>query len=188
MLLAIREHPAIFVAAVNGFALGGGATLISMCDLAIAAEEAEIGMPEIGFGAYPQFSGPAAQIQLTPKRAAWLVLTAERIDGRTAEAWGMVNRSVALDRLMAEAELLADKLSRFDAVALAESKRALDIVPGSISGWQQAFSYGMALNTRIRTSSSAQREGFSRFAAGERNLGQGRTSRMPDRTDPGSAG
>ena len=104
MLLAIREHPAIFVAAVNGFALGGGATLISMCDLAIAAEEAEIGMPEIGFGAYPQFSGPAAQIQLTPKRAAWLVLTAERIDGRTAEAWGMVNRSVALDRLMAEAE------------------------------------------------------------------------------------
>lgn len=188
VLLAIREHPAIFVAAVNGFALGGGATLISMCDLAIAAEEAEIGMPEIGFGAYPQFSGPAAQIQLTPKRAAWLVLTAERIDGRTAEAWGMVNRSVALDRLMAEAELLADKLSRFDAVALAESKHALDIVPGSISGWRQAFSYGMAINTRIRTSSSAQREGFSRFAAGERNLGQGRTSRMPDRTDPGSAG
>jgi enoyl-CoA hydratase/carnithine racemase len=65
-----------------------------MCDLAIAADQAEIGMPEIGFGAYPQFSGPAAQIQLTAKRAAWLVLTAERIDGRTAEAWGMVNRSV----------------------------------------------------------------------------------------------
>jgi enoyl-CoA hydratase/carnithine racemase len=130
VLLAIREHPAIFVAAVNGFALGGGATLISMCDLAIAAEDAEIGMPEIGFGAYPQFSGPAAQIQLTPKRAAWLVLTAERIDGRTAEAWGIVNRSVARDRLMAEAELLADKLSRFDAVALAESKHALDIARG----------------------------------------------------------
>jgi enoyl-CoA hydratase/carnithine racemase len=59
-LLAIREHPAIFGAAVNGFALGGGATLISMYDLAIAADQAEIGMPEIGFGAYPQFSGPAA--------------------------------------------------------------------------------------------------------------------------------
>ena len=64
--------PAIFDAAVNGFALGGGATLISMCDLAIAADQAEIGMPEIGFGAYPQCSGPAAQIQLTAKRAAWL--------------------------------------------------------------------------------------------------------------------
>jgi hypothetical protein len=100
----------------------------------------------------------------------------------------MVNRSVARDRLMAEAELLADKLSRFDAVALAESKHALDIVPRSISGWRQAFPYGMAVNARIRASSSAQREGLSRFAAGERNLGQGRTSRMPDRTDPGSAG
>jgi enoyl-CoA hydratase/carnithine racemase len=188
VLLAIREHPAIFVAAVNGYALGGGATLISMCDLAIAADEAEIGMPEIGFGAYPQFSGPAAQIQLTPKRAAWLALTAERIDGRTAEAWGMVNRSVALDRLMAEVELLADKLNRFDAVALAESKHALDMVLGSIFSWRQVFSDGMAANARIRASSTAQREGFSRFAAGGRNLGQGSTSRMPDRTDLGSAG
>jgi enoyl-CoA hydratase/carnithine racemase len=188
VLLAIREHPAIFVAAVNGFALGGGATLISVCDLAIAADEAEIGMPEIGFGAYPQFSGPAAQIQLTAKRAAWLALTAERIDGRMAAAWGMVNRSVARNRLMAEVELLADKLSRFDAVALAESKHALDIVRGPISGWRQAFSDGMAVNARIRASSSAQREGFSRFAAGGHNIGQGRTIRMPDRSDLGSAG
>ena len=100
VLLAIREHPAVCIAAVNGFALGGGATLISVCDLAIAAHEAEIGMPEIGFGAYPQFSGPGAQIQIAAKRAAWLVLTAERIDGRTAEAWGMVNRSVPRAELM----------------------------------------------------------------------------------------
>jgi hypothetical protein len=54
----------------------------------------EIGMPEISFGAYPQFSGPGAQMQLTSKRATWLVLTAERIDGRTAQDWGMVNSSV----------------------------------------------------------------------------------------------
>ena len=96
VLIAIREHPAVFIAAVNGLALGGGATLISVCDLAVAVHEAEIGMPEIGFGAYPQFSGPGAQIQLIAKRAAWLVLTAQRIDGRTAEAWGMVNRSCHL--------------------------------------------------------------------------------------------
>jgi enoyl-CoA hydratase/carnithine racemase len=188
VLMAIREHPAVFIAAVNGFALGGGATLIGVCDLAIAADEAEIGMPEIGFGAYPQFAGPAAQIQLTAKRAAWLVLTAERIDGRTAELWGMVNRSVAQQDLMVEAERLAKKLSRFDAVALAESKRALDVVPWWISGWRQTFSYGIAVNARIRASSSAQREGFSRFAAGGHNLGQGRMSPMAGRTDPESTG
>ena len=52
-LLAIRRHPAIFIAAVNGFALGGGASLINVSDLAIAADEAEIGMPEMGFSTYP---------------------------------------------------------------------------------------------------------------------------------------
>jgi enoyl-CoA hydratase/carnithine racemase len=174
VLLAIREHPAVFIAAINGFALGGGATLIGVCDLAIAAHEAEIGMPEIGFGAYPQFSGPGAQIQIAAKRAAWLVLTAERIDGRTAEAWGMVNRSVPLHDLMNEAERLGQRLSGFDAAALAESKRALDVVPASISGWREAFVYGMATNARIRSASGAQQEGFDRFAVGERNRGQGR--------------
>lgn len=51
VLIAIREHPAVFIAAVNGIALGGGATLISVCDLAVAAPEAEIRMPDVGFGA-----------------------------------------------------------------------------------------------------------------------------------------
>jgi len=174
VLIAIREHPAVFIAAINGLALGGGATLISVCDLAVAAHEAEIGMPEIGFGAYPQFSGPGAQIQLTAKRAAWLVLTAQRIDGRTAETWGMVNGSVPLAGLMDEAYRLAKIVSAFDAVTLSESKRALDAIPALISGWRESFKYGLSTNARIRSVSVAQDEGFSRFSAGERNPGQGR--------------
>jgi enoyl-CoA hydratase/carnithine racemase len=174
VLITIREHPAVFIAAVNGLALGGGATLISVCDLAVAAHDAEIGMPEIGFGAYPQFSGPGAQIQLTAKRAAWLVLTAQRIDGRTAETWGMVNRSLPLAGLMDEADRLAKVVSAFDAVALSESKRALDAIPASISGWRESFKYGLSTYARIRSVSVAQDEGFSRFSAGERNPGQGR--------------
>lgn len=176
VLLAIREHPAVCIAAVNRFALGGGATLISVCDLAIAADEAEIGMPEIGFGVYPQFSGPGAQMQLTAKRAAWLILTAERVDGRTAEAWGMVNRSVPRTELMQVATGIGKKLGRYDAAALSESKRALDVVPASISDWRQAFTHGMATNARIRAASGVQKEGFSRFASGLRNPGQGRLS------------
>ena len=174
VLLSIRENPAIFIAAVNGIALGGGATLISVCDLAVAVDEAQIGMPEIGFAVYPQFSGPGAQIQLTSKRAAWLVLTAERIDGKTAEAWGMVNRAVSSSELMPEVEKLAAKLSGFDATVMTESKRALDAVPNRISEWRAAFEYGMSVNARIRATSTAQQEGFARFAAGLRNPGQGR--------------
>src|SRR5260370_33190544 len=92
VLIAIREHPAVFIAAVNGLALGGGATLVSVCDLAVAADEADIGMPEIGFGAYPQFSGPGAQNQLTAQRRACLDLTGQRVPGLTVEAWGMAKR------------------------------------------------------------------------------------------------
>src|SRR5208337_878857 len=57
--LAIRAHPAIFVAAVNGIALGGGSTLINVCDLAVASTKASIGTPEMGFSTYPGMAGPA---------------------------------------------------------------------------------------------------------------------------------
>ena len=147
---SIRQHPAIFIAAVNGIALGGGSTLISVCDLALAANEAEIGMPEISFGAYPQFAGPGAQKQLTAKRAAWLALTAQRIDGSTASGWGMVNLSVPRAELMKESERLAARIACFDARALSETKRALDVIPARISDWRRAFEYGRDVNARIR--------------------------------------
>ena len=147
--LAIRRHPAVFIAAVNGIALGGGATLIGVCDLAIAADDAEIGLPEIGFGAYPQFSGPAVQKRISGKRAAWMVLTGRSISAATAEAWGLINRSVPRDRLLREAELLAEEIAGFDATALAESKWALDAVPALIPAWREAFEYGLGVNAWI---------------------------------------
>jgi enoyl-CoA hydratase/carnithine racemase len=161
---AIRQHPAIFIAAVNGVALGGGSTLISVCDLAIAADEAEIGMPEISFGAYPQFAGPGAQKQLTAKRAAWLALTAERIDGGTASDWGMVNLSVPRTELMKESERLAARIAGFDARALSETKQALDIIPARITDWRHAFEYGLDVNARLRESGKSQSAADSKLA------------------------
>ncbi len=171
--LAIRRHPAIFIAAVNGLALGGGSTLINVCDLAVAAYEAQIGMPEMGFATYPGLAGPAAQIALTRKRAAWMILTTKRIDGRTAEAWGLVNLSVPLADLMEEANTLAAHVAQFDAVALTESKRALDYIPNSISDWRQAFEYGAKVNTLIRSKTNARNANMAKFVRGERNPGQG---------------
>lgn len=163
VLLAIRRHPAVFVAAVGGFALGGGVSLINVCDLAIAADEAEIGMPELGFGMYPAMAGPSTQMLLAPKRAAWLVLTADRIDGRTAAQWGLVNESVPLAQLEAAAGSLAQRVARHDAVALEESKRALEMVPRRISELAPAFDYALALNAGIRARTTAQAEGLSGF-------------------------
>jgi enoyl-CoA hydratase/carnithine racemase len=76
-------------------------------------------------------------------------MTAQWIDGRTAEAWGMVNRSVPLTELMDEADRLARTVSAFDAVALSESKRALDAMPASISGWRPSFEYGQLFKRRL---------------------------------------
>ncbi len=172
--MAIRAHPSIFIAAVNGLALGGGATLINVCDLAIASTKASIGCPEMGFATYPGMAGPAIQLSgVTRKQAAWLVLTTNRIDGATAERWGMVNQCVEPDALLPTAAALAQKVAQFDAVALRESKRALDKIPQVVTNWSDAMEYGQLVNYTIKSQTTAAAEGNARFAAGLKNPGQG---------------
>jgi enoyl-CoA hydratase/carnithine racemase len=170
---AIRRHPAIVVAAVNGFALGGGLTLINSSDLAVAAEDAEIGMPEVGFGLYPGLAGPSTQLRLGPKRAAWMVLTGERITGRTAEEWGLVNRAVPREVLQDEALAVATRLAQYDAVTLTWCKKALWEVPMHITDWTAALEYGEGVGTQIRAASDVVSRGLDAFADGRRNPGQG---------------
>ena len=172
--LAIRAHPAVFIAAVNGLALGGGSTLINMCDLAIASTQASIGCPEMGFATYPGMAGPAAQLSgITRKQAAWMILTAKRIDGATAERWGMVNECVEPEQLLPRAHDLARHIAQFDAVALAESKKVLDRIPAVITNWKDAMDHGQMVNETIRSKTTAQDNGRARFAAGIKNPGQG---------------
>jgi enoyl-CoA hydratase/carnithine racemase len=172
--LAIRAHPAIFIAAVNGVALGGGSTLINVCDLAIASTEASIGCPEMGFATYPGMAGPAAQLSgITRKQAAWMILTTNRIDGATAARWGMVNECVQPDELLPRAHALAAQVAQFDADALAESKLALDRIPAVITNWKDAMDHGQMVNQTIRAKTKAQDAGKARFAAGLKNPGQG---------------
>jgi enoyl-CoA hydratase/carnithine racemase len=170
--LAIREHPAIFIAAVNGIALGGGATLINVCDLAIAAEEAQIGMPEMSFATYPGLAGPTTQFTLPRKRAAWMILTTKRIDGVTAEKWGMVNQAVPRAELLATAEELAKHVAQFDATALEASKHALDQIPVVVD-WARAFKFGEDTIAGIRAKTDAASAGLEKFSRGERLAGQG---------------
>lgn len=170
---SIRQHPAIFIAAVNGIALGGGATLINVCDLAIASTQASIGCPEMGFSMYPGMAGPTSQLTLPRKRAAWLVLTTNRIDGATAERWGMVNEVVEPERLLPRSAELAAQIAGFDPVALTEAKKALDQIPARITSWREAMDYGQTVNASIRAKTGATAEGLARFAAGKRNPGQG---------------
>jgi enoyl-CoA hydratase/carnithine racemase len=169
----IRRHPAVVIAAVRGYALGGGSTLINSSDLAVVAEDAQIGMPEIGFGYYPGIAGPAAQMRLAPKHAAWMVLTAKRIDGPTAVAWGMANVAVPSDAVDDEALALARHIAQFDAVTLEWSKKALWQIPMHIHEWRTALEFGAYTNAQIHSRTSSHREGLRNFTAGRPNPGQG---------------
>lgn len=171
--VAIREHPSVFIAAVNGIALGGGTTLINVCDLAIASDDAQIGTPEMGFSTYPGLAGPSTQLTLNRKRAAWMILTTNRIDGKTAEQWGLVNLCVAHANLLGCADELARQVAKFNPIALCAAKRALDTIPNVITGWAQGFEFGEYTNTWIRSRTSAQSSGLQRFHKGEKNPGQG---------------
>ncbi|MFC5952574.1 enoyl-CoA hydratase/isomerase family protein [Pseudonocardia lutea] len=170
----LRAHPAIVVAAVNGIAMGGGVTLINSADLAFASTDARISMPEIGFGLYPSMAGPSTQLRLPAKRAAWMVLTAQPIDGRTATEWGLVNEAVAPEQLMPTALATAERIAGFDAVGLTASKRALWHIPAHVSDYGEALEYGESVGVRIRSQSDAVAQGVAKFAAGERSAGQGR--------------
>lgn len=170
--VALRAHPAIFIAAVNGIALGGGVTLINICDLAIASERAQLGMPEMGFATYPGLAGPATQYSLSRKRTAWMMFTTERVDAETAEKWGLVNKVVPHEQLLAEAEAVAAKIGQFDKTALAVSKAAMDEIPVTID-WEAAFEYGTRKNVEIGELTPAANEGLARFSKGERLVGQG---------------
>jgi enoyl-CoA hydratase/carnithine racemase len=87
----IRNHPAIFIAAVNGLCLGAGMTLINICELAIMAEEAELGIPQVTFGIYPGVAGASTQTRVLRKHAAMPILTGKRFGAERAVAIAAVS-------------------------------------------------------------------------------------------------
>ncbi|MGD9961389.1 enoyl-CoA hydratase/isomerase family protein [Nocardioides sp.] len=175
VLDGIRRHPAIFIAAARGYALGGGSTLINVCDLAVVARDTQIGMPELGFGFYPGLAGPAAQLRLGHKRAAWMILTAQRINGETAVDWGMANQAVDDAEVEAEAMRLARTVAQFDATALEWTKKALWHVPTQVNEWRTALEYGSYVNAQIHARTDSHRQALKDFADGQPNPGQGRS-------------
>ena len=146
----IRKHPAVFIAAVNGGATGDGVSLINVCDLAIAAEDATIALPEIAAAAYPTIAGPSTQLRILRKHASWMILTGKPIDGRTAARWGLVNIAVPANRVMEEARTVAENIARFNPVTIDWSKKALDDIPGHVSDWTAALEYGRVITSVIQ--------------------------------------
>jgi len=123
---AIERSPKPFIAAVNGYALGGGCELAMACDIRVASENAKFGQPEINLGIMPGFGGTQRLPRLVGKgRALELILTGEMIDAREALRIGLVNRVVAQGELLDESRQLARKIAAKGLVALQLCKEAV---------------------------------------------------------------
>ncbi|HET6412681.1 MAG TPA: enoyl-CoA hydratase-related protein [Anaeromyxobacter sp.] len=123
---AIEAAPQVFIAALNGAALGGGLELSLACDLRLAADSAELGLPEVALGIIPGGGGTQRLPRLVGlSRAKDLVLTARRVPAAEALAMGLVSQVVPRPRLVPEALSLAERVARNAPVALRQAKRAL---------------------------------------------------------------
>jgi enoyl-CoA hydratase/carnithine racemase len=147
-LEAVRRHPGVFVAAVNGFAVGGGLTLVNACELAVAADTASFQMPELNFGSFPSLAAPSTATRVLPKHVAHMVLTRERINSATALAWGIVTEVRPAGEVLTRARELAAAMTEVDPVLLALTKKSLQDLAGM--AWFQAIDYGLTTTSLLR--------------------------------------
>jgi enoyl-CoA hydratase len=124
LLEQLASFPKPTVARVNGHALGGGLGLVCACDLAVAAEHAELGTPEVDVGLFPMMVLAWLQRHLGRKRALEMVLTGARLKAEDALAWGLLNRVVPADALDTATATLVQQLARKSQAVLALGKRA----------------------------------------------------------------
>ena len=112
------------IAAVEGYALGGGTGLTAACDLAIAEESAVFGLPEIKVGFWPCTISPVIVRALGPRKAYEMALLGDRLSARQAESVGLVHRVVQADSFDDEVRVLSARVASFSAVAVQMGKRA----------------------------------------------------------------
>ncbi|HUS22097.1 MAG TPA: crotonase/enoyl-CoA hydratase family protein [Aeromicrobium sp.] len=129
------------IAAVNGFAMGGGTEITLACDLAVAADTAKFGLPEVKRGLYAAAGGVIRlQRQVPMKRALELVLTGEGIDADTAAAWGLINRVVPAGSELEVALELANVIAANAPLAVQVSKKMVHRTWSGSSDWNADWS------------------------------------------------
>jgi enoyl-CoA hydratase len=115
------------IAAVNGFALGGGLELAMSCHFRIASTNAKMGLPEVTLGVIPGYGGTQRLAQLIGKgRAMELIMTANMIDAETAKTYGLVNHVVPQEELLDLAKTIATRISNNSSVAIAKAIESIN--------------------------------------------------------------
>ncbi len=122
----IRKIKKPIIAAVSGFALGGGCELMMTCDIVIASETAKIGQPEINIGVMPGAGGTQRLTRAVGKaKAMEIVLTGKTISAEEALKWGLINKVVPVEYFLQEAKDLAKEIASKPPVAVRLAKEAV---------------------------------------------------------------
>jgi enoyl-CoA hydratase len=157
----IRRIRKPVVAAVAGFALGGGNELAMMCDIIIAADNARFGQPEVNLGIMPGAGGTQRLARFTSKAKAMdLCLTARMMDAQEAERAGLVSRVVPLDKLMEEALGVAAKIAAYSQPVVMMIKESIN------RAYETTLAEGVLFERRLFHSQFGledQKEGMAAF-------------------------
>ena len=149
------------IAAVNGFALGGGCELAMACDIRLASEKAKFGQPETGLGITPGFGGTQRLPRIVGvNKAMELILTAKTIGAEEAKAIGLVSEVYPAEELMDKAMELAQAICANAPIAVAESKRCIRM------GMQTDISTGAAFEAEafgVTCGTEDKNEGMGAF-------------------------
>lgn len=152
---SLSDLPFPVIAAVNGFALGGGLELALACDFILASEKAKMGLPEVGLGLIPGYGGTQRLARLVgPNVASQMVYSGDIFTATQCQAWNLVNEVVPGDQLISRCQELAKGISKKGPVAVGLAKSCLK------KGLDLSLARGLDLEA----------EGFSRSFASEDHL------------------
>jgi enoyl-CoA hydratase/carnithine racemase len=157
----IAAFPKPLIAAVNGFALGGGCELALHCDIIIAGEGAKFGQPEVKVGILPGGSGTQRLVRAIGKyKAMLMILTGEIIDAREASEMGLISRVVPDDQVVDHAVQMAANIAKLAPIAVELAKEAV------LAGQDASLATGLSLERKalwLAFATEDKREGMTAF-------------------------
>jgi enoyl-CoA hydratase len=157
----IEDIPAATIAAVNGYALGGGLELAVACDMIFASENARLGLPEVSLGVTPGFGGTQRLVRLVGKlRAKEMIFTGDLVDAKRAQEMGLVNAVIPREKLLDHCRSIGQKIAEKGPLAVARAKRLVERgydMPLRAANRQEAESFALLFDTDDR------REGMRAF-------------------------
>jgi enoyl-CoA hydratase len=168
----IRKTKKPIIAAVSGFALGGGCELAMMCDMIITSESAKFGQPEIKLGTIPGAGGTQRLTKAVGKsKAMELVLSGRFLSAEEAHYYGLVSKVVPVEMYLAEALTLAGEIAAMSPIAVQLAKEAVN------RSFETQLDEGLAFerkNFYLTFASADQKEGMSAFIEKRKPLYKGR--------------